>query len=433
MDGDIIEIDAAMVYTKDYCALDKNGVTIRGVGNGRAKIDAMLEGVDMLPDAAIWTINGKDTVIENVELTGAKAPALNGTGIHVTGENVTIRNSSIHDNEYGIRVDDSLASVVLIEASELGFNGTGTPFGDSVTVGNVAKLTIQGSYLHNALGANLITSFAAQSFILYNRITDEADGSAQYQIHLPEGGATYIIGNSIHKGPKADPGNNKMISFADVGGMPQKDQALFVVNNTFVSEKDPAGTIFIDANTPPETPPVVRNNIFVGTGTPCTVVEAVEKDNNITNEDPLFEDAAAYNYRLKATSPAIDKGVAPGMGLNFDLTPKSHYVHPAALEDRPENGPIDVGAFEFPPSVNPSGSGGAGGAGGAGVGGGDPGSGGGSPTGTGAGGSGTGGSNTDDDGCSCRTGERGSETGGVFVALGLALLYGARRRKNGSA
>jgi hypothetical protein len=295
MDGDIIEIDAAMVYTKDYCALDKNGVTIRGVGNGRAKIDAMLEVVDMLPDAAIWTINGKDTVIENVELTGAKAPALNGTGIHVTGENVTIRNSSIHDNEYGIRVDDSLASVVLIEASELGFNGTGTPFGDSVTVGNVAKLTIQGSYLHNALGANLITSFAAQSFILYNRITDEVDGSAQYQIHIPEGGATYIIGNSIHKGPKADPGNNKMISFADVGGMPQKDQALFVVNNTFVSEKDPAGTIFIDANTPPETPPVVRNNIFVGTGTPCTVVEAVEKDNNITNEDPLFEDAAAYN------------------------------------------------------------------------------------------------------------------------------------------
>jgi hypothetical protein len=421
MDGDTIEIDASMVYTKDYCALDKNNITIKAVGAGRAKIDAMLEGVEMLPDNAIWTLNGDNTTIEGIEFTGAAAAGLlNGTGVHVVGSSVTIRNSSFHDNQYGVRVDDNATSVVLIETSEFGFNGTDTPFGDNITVGNVLKFTLQNSYSHHARGGNLVTSYAVETHILSNRLSDESNGNAQFQLDLPVGGRTYVLGNIFHKGVMTDAGNNKMISYAESGVMLQPDQDLFVVNNTLVSDKMP-GTIFIDASTPANKPPVVRNNIFVGPGTPCTVTGVVGAD-NITTGDPLFEDPATYDYHLKAGSPAIDMGVAPGMGLGVDLTPKTHYVHTAMSEVRPENGAIDIGAYEVPPPVGPTGSGGAGGAGGTGAGG-DPaaGSGGMGAASTGAGTGGTGGVG-DDPGCDCRAGASGSSTGGVLAALGLAVL-----------
>lgn len=407
LDGDIIEIDSSVVYEKDYCALDKSNITLRGVGGARAKIDAKLEGIEMLPDpGAIWTLNGNNTVIENVEITGATAAAQNGTGVFVAGEGVTIRNSHLHFNQYGVRVADS-AGEVLIELSEFGNNGTGTPFGDNIFVGSVKKFTLQHSYSHHVIGGNLVTSFAAETHILYNRLTDETDGTGQFQLDVPIGGATFVIGNIVHKGEQAAPGDNVMISYARLGVGLHPSQELFAVNNTLVSNKMP-GTIFIDAFSPPDKPPVIRNNIFVGPGTPCSVTDAVEP-NNITQDDPLFEDAANYNYHLKDSSPAIDKGSDPGTGAGVDLTPKSQYVHPVMTEDRPVNGVIDIGAYEVPP-VGMGGAGGGGGAGG---------------SGGGAGGSGG-------DGCGCRVGETGSTSNAAIVAIGLGLLF-ARRRRGRSA
>ena len=153
----------------------------------------------MLPDpGAIWVLNGDNTVIENVEITGASALAQNGTGVYVAGAGVTIRGSHFHGNQYGVRVADS-AGDVLVELSEFGNNGTGTPFGDNINVGSVKKFTLQNSYLHHALGGNLVSSFAIETHILYNRLTDEADGSAQYQNDLPIGGSTFVIGKIVHK------------------------------------------------------------------------------------------------------------------------------------------------------------------------------------------------------------------------------------------
>jgi MYXO-CTERM domain-containing protein len=429
-DGDVIEIDSSVVYEKNYCALDKSNITLRGVGGARAKIDAKLDPLDMLPDpGAIWVLNGNNTVIENVELTGATALAQNGSGIYVGGAGVTIRNSHFHDNQYGIRVADG-AGEVLIELSEFGHNGTGTQFGDNIRVGSVKKFTLQHSYSHHALGGNLVTSRAAETHILYNRLTDETDGGAQFQLDVPIGGTTFVIGNIVHKGEKAAAGDNVMISYAREGAGLHPSQALFAVNNTLVSNKLP-GTIFIDASTPAETPPIVRNNIFVGPGTPATGVDALEP-NNITMGDPLFEDAANFNYHLKEGSPAIDKGGDPGMGAGVDLTPKSQYAHPAMTEDRPVNGIIDIGAYEVAP-VGTGGAGGGGGAGGAGGGEGGAGGGAGGSGGSATGGTGTGGSTDNgDEGCGCRVGETGSANGAAIVALGLGLLF-ARRRRNGSA
>ncbi|HEX3855088.1 MAG TPA: hypothetical protein VHW01_29195 [Polyangiaceae bacterium] len=70
-DGDVIEIDAAGDYGGDVCSIDKNGLTLRGVG-GRAKIDAMGKSSG---GKAIWVITGHDTT-EPLRLSPATGLAL---------------------------------------------------------------------------------------------------------------------------------------------------------------------------------------------------------------------------------------------------------------------------------------------------------------------------------------------------------------------
>ena len=98
-DGDIIEIDAAGIYSGDVCRISANNLRIRGV-NGRARIDAA--GRDS-EGKAIWVIGGNNAVIENIELSGCRVRDRNGAGIRQEGINLTVRNCYFHDNEDGIQ------------------------------------------------------------------------------------------------------------------------------------------------------------------------------------------------------------------------------------------------------------------------------------------------------------------------------------------
>jgi hypothetical protein len=57
--------------------------------------------------------------------------------------------------------------------------------------------------------------------------------------------------------------------------------------------------------------------------------------------------SAGFDYHLTAGSPAINMGTDPGTVGTVNLTPTSQYVHPISRQDRPVNGPIDIGAYEF--------------------------------------------------------------------------------------
>ena len=328
--GDLIEIDADL-YRRDVCVIRTNDLTLRGV-NGRAHLeaaDASAQG------KAIWVIQGNDVVVENIEFSGASVRDQNGAGIRAEGRNLTVRNCYFHDNQDGILESSVAGSTVLIEFSEFDHNGFSTGQAHNLYIGHAALLIFRYNYSHNAKVGHLLKSRAAENWIIYNRLSGETPGNTSYEINLPNGGTSYIIGNVIEQSKNT--GNSTMISYLeeDVESRnPGHD--LHIINNTFVYERA-AGTFIRNAG---QVATEIANNIFSGPGVisspPAPLI------NNFVG-DPLFVDAEHYDYHLKTGSPAIDYG-----DLFFTPTPNSEYLHPACGEARITKGAsVDAGAFEF--------------------------------------------------------------------------------------
>jgi hypothetical protein len=74
----------------------------------------------------------------------------------------------------------------------------------------------------------------------------------------------------------------------------------------------------------------------------------VDSSGNIATNTPAFVDRTNYDYHLTAASPGIDKGVNPGLGGGFSLTPVFQYVYNLSGQPRTITGNgLDVGALEF--------------------------------------------------------------------------------------
>ncbi len=312
----------------------KNNLTIKGVG-GRAKVDAAGKNAG---GKGIWVIQGNNTTIENVELSGCAVADKNGAGIRQEGNNLTLRNMFFHDNENGILGGGDATSTLVIEDSEFARNGAGDGYSHNMYIAEIKSFTLRGSYSHNAKVGHLVKSRAHENVILYNRLTDET-GTASYEIDLPQGGKSYVIGNIIQQSSSSS--NGGMVAFAKEGKNP--DSVLFVVNNTFFNSRG-AGT-FISIVGDLATPTTVRNNIFSGPGTMIDQSSAI-KDSNFVG-DAMFVNAAGYDYHLKSGSPALDKGVPAGTGSGRPLEATCQYVHPAHAVVRKAVGVSDLGGFEL--------------------------------------------------------------------------------------
>jgi hypothetical protein len=333
-DGDLIEIDASGSYDGDVCAIARNGLIIRGV-NGRAHIDAAGKNAG---GKGIWVIQGDDTTVEDVELSGCTVPDKNGAGIRQEGRNLTVRRCSFHDNENGILTGADAQSTIRIEQSEFARNGAGDGQSHNMYIGEVGQFTLEQSYSHHGKVGHLVKSRALQNQINYNRLTDET-GNASYQLDLPQGGVSYVVGNLFQK--SADASNGSFISFAREAKR-NADSALYLVNNTFVNQRS-AGTFVAVASDVQRV--LLRNNIFAGPGTPSDLAGAVSEGNFAG--DPKFVNAAQYDYALQPGSPAIDQGVDPRAGSGPSLEPACQLAEPVRAVRRDTVGVVDPGALEF--------------------------------------------------------------------------------------
>jgi|GEM_PF-821807 len=340
VDGDTIEIDAGR-YVGDVAVWRQNNLTIRGV-NGQAHLMANGKNAE---GKGTWVIKGNNTIVENIEFSGATVSDLNGAGIRQEGTGLTVRNCYFHDNQEGILTGSDSNSDILIEHSEFANNGYGDGQSHNIYVNNVRSFTLRYSYIHHAKIGHNVKTRAEENFILYNRIMDEIDGTSSYAVDLPNGGISYLIGNLIQQGPNAD--NSTIVSFG-AEGLKNKTNEFYAVNNTIVNDRFTGTFVYIDSGASVSK---LINNLFVGSGTvlrgPGELITNME-----SSTDPGFLDITGFNYRLTTTSSAIDAGSLPGSANGFDLTPTWQYVHPLGREERNIQGTIDVGAYEFTDNIS---------------------------------------------------------------------------------
>lgn len=335
--GDIVEIDGSKTYSGDVCAISVSDLTIRGV-NGRPKINAAGKNAQ---GKGIWVVKGNNVKIENVEMYGAKVADRNGAALRLEGTNFTLRSSYLHDNENGILSGSNANSAIVVENSEFGFNGYGDGKTHNLYIGNVASLVFRYNYSHDAKVGHNLKSRAKLNTISYNRFSSTTN-KPSYEIDLPNGGTSYIIGNVIHQ--PASHNNPAMIAYA-MEGASNPGQDLYVVNNTFLNDDSARGTfVMISGNV--KTPALLQNNIFGGTGSVTGQASAIQKT-NFRSVAPGFINRLLFDLHPLANPLVINAGSAPGKSAaGVVLAPTAQYKHSAASETRPSSGALDIGAYE---------------------------------------------------------------------------------------
>ncbi|HKS95351.1 MAG TPA: hypothetical protein VJV74_04365 [Terriglobia bacterium] len=359
-------------YYDDTCAWTTNNLTLIGVldSSGARPVmncagltDTRKTG-HLANHKAIWDPEGSNTVIENLEFENAtlnNADGANGAGIRVDGSNLTVLNCYFHNNQDGILESNIAGSNIVIENSEFFQNGVSDPrlkagFGQThnLYIGHCASLTFEFNYTHDANVGHLLKSRAAVNYILYNRITGE-NGTDSYEIDLPNGGTSYVVGNEIQQGPNT--GNSTIISYLEEGtnaNNPGHD--LYVVNNTIVNQLGSGTFVVADS---PALPVLLENNIFYGAGTITNQANASQVTNfSVLSNPSMFVDFNNYNYMLSSTagSPPIDSGTTPGTSSEgFSLVPVWQFVletnsaggNVECEQSRTTVNVIDIGAYEL--------------------------------------------------------------------------------------
>tara|TARA_R110002096_G_scaffold259030_1_gene452593 strand:+ start:63974 stop:65221 length:1248 start_codon:yes stop_codon:yes gene_type:complete len=329
VDGDVVEI-AAGEYTNDFATWSQNNLTLRGVGGF-----AHLRATELVSNGkGIWVVRGDNVRIENIEFSGAKVNDENGAGIRAEGTGLSICNGYFHGNENGILGG---AGEVLVEYSEFDHNGVGGVGQTHNMYINEAttKFTLRHSYSHHAEVGHNVKTRAQENHILYNRIMDEADGNSSYAIDFSNGGLSYVVGNLLQQSPQAD--NSTMLRYGAEGLGDARTNELYVVNNTFVNDRG-SGNFVVTA-----APAILINNLFVGGGEMLT-----GEGTTTTNLEAAggLADRVNFDYHLTADSEAIGAGSDPGSDGDFALSPTHQYVHPIWAEPRPDDGQLDIGAYE---------------------------------------------------------------------------------------
>lgn len=321
LDGDTVEVDAG-TYPCDVAVWQQNSLSVRAVG-GRVRLEA--NGI-AAEGKGIWVARSGRVRVEGFDFNGARIADRNDAGIRFEKGFLTVRHCTFVDNEMGILTGNDPQAELLVENSEFAFNSRPDGHNHSLYAGAIARLTVLGSYFHHGLFGHLLKSRASMNRILYNRLTDEADGRASYELEFPNGGIACVIGNTIAQSRRTE--NPVLISFG-AAGYTWPVRQLYLVHNTLVDNRLYGGVLL---RVKPG-PDVVRavNNVVVGNG----VLESAglgEYRNNFNVGLDEFEPGLRGDHVLKRSSRLLGRAVDPGSANGQDLNLYSEYVHPMAVE-----------------------------------------------------------------------------------------------------
>ncbi len=383
--------------------IDGNGATTRSVLNywNQERSVIKIGGANNPPDTL-----PKYITIENLDIRSARTPYTfvgnngttqaytnNASSIYVEkGENITVRNCTLHDcgNGFFVASSDALASRnILVEGNYIYDNGIENSLFEHNNYTAAIGITFQynrfGPLRAGCLGNNL-KDRSAGLVVRYNwiesgnRQLDLVDGEDSSLIRNdPRYRETFVYGNVLIE--PAGAGNRQITHYGGDSGATAnyRKGILFFYNNTLVSTRTDRTTLF-RLSTNEETCDF-RNNINYVTlaGSSVSLVDAdgvlnmthnwfkpgfvstfgtltgtINNDGtSVFGTSPGFVDEAGQDYNLAAGSACLNAGAQLHSTAFLANNVTRQYVKHQAGEDRLNDGILDIGAFERQSSSPP--------------------------------------------------------------------------------
>lgn len=245
-------------YIGDVAVWTQDQLTVRAVG-GRVKLVAAGASAE---DKAIWVVRAKGMRVEGFDFEGAAVPSRNGAGIRLETGSLLVKDCSFKHNEMGLLTNNVPNTVLEVENSEFAYNQRPDGHNHNLYVGQIARLSVRGSYFHHASSGHLLKSRAALNDIYNNRLVDEVGGTASYELEFPNGGVANVVGNVIAQNNTTE--NPILISFGAEGYRWPRNE-IHLENNTLVNPL-PRGGVFLRVAPGSDSIRAI-NNRLVGSGT----------------------------------------------------------------------------------------------------------------------------------------------------------------------
>lgn len=237
--GDTVSIqpgeyfDCALVHTPN--------LIIQGVGDP-AKV--------LMTDKAcagkgILVIDGDHDTIRNMTVTRARVPDGNGAGIRNEAPNLTIDRVLFVNNQNGILSTPPTPGVLSITGSTFdrnGYCGNSGGCAHGLYVDRASLVHIENSTFTGTKQGHHIKSRGARLEVVGCTIQDGPEGTASYEIELPNGGALVARNNTFEKGPQAE--NHGSVIVLGAEGVTQPTSEITVEHNTLRNDGD-FTTVFV--------------------------------------------------------------------------------------------------------------------------------------------------------------------------------------------
>lgn len=214
---------------------------------------------------ATLVIQGDNTVIRGLEVSGAAVSGGNGAAIRQEGKNLTLQNVYFHDGQQGVLAGNNSDSTVIVEDSvfeRLGYGGSA----HGIYINRIDELIIRNSKFLSSKGEGHEIKSRAAKTTIENSIVASLEGVDSRLIDVPNGGVVVIRNNVLQMGSKT--ANNDMIGVGlEQRGGEGPDYHQWPENSTLIE-----GNIIIDDRGRDSTlvhwrdvpEPVVLKNIVIG-------------------------------------------------------------------------------------------------------------------------------------------------------------------------